>query len=234
MLIIPAIDIIDGKCVRLTKGDYNSKKIYDSDPLKVAKNFEKIGVKMLHIVDLDGAKIGRPINKNLIINIANQINIPIQIGGGIRTIERAEEYLNSGINRIIIGTKAIDNPDYLKNLINKFGADRIVVGLDIKNNQIATNGWVKTSDINYLEFSKSLKNIGITEVIVTDVEKDGTLTIPNFKIYESLKKFNFNLIAAGGISDELSVKKLKLMGLFGAVIGKAIYEGNIIISNFNF
>ena len=232
MLIIPAIDIIDGKCVRLTKGDYNSKKIYDSDPLKVAKNFEKIGVKMLHIVDLDGAKIGRPINKNLIINIANQINIPIQIGGGIRTIERAEEYLNSGINRIIIGTKAIDNPDYLKNLINKFGADRIVVGLDIKNNQIATNGWVKTSDINYLEFSKSLKNIGITEVIVTDVEKDGTLTIPNFKIYESLKKFNFNLIAAGGISDELSVKKLKLMGLFGAVIGKAIYEGQILIFKF--
>ncbi len=224
MQIIPAIDIIGGKCVRLTKGDYNSKKVYDSNPLRVAKKFEKLGAKMLHIIDLDGAKEGCPINKNLIIDIAQQTQIPIQVGGGIRTIEQSEEYLNSGVDRIIIGTKAIDNPAYLQKLINKFGSDRIVVGLDIKNNQIATNGWLKTSDINYLEFAKSLKNIGVTEVIATDVGKDGTLTAPNFELYESLKQFGFNLIAAGGISDSLSIQKLDQMGLFGAVIGKAIYE----------
>ena len=227
MLIIPAIDIIGGKCVRLTKGDYNSKKIYDSDPLRVAKKFENLRFKMLHIIDLDGAKKGRPINKNLIVNIAKQIKIPIQVGGGIRTIKQAEEYLNSGVQRIIIGTKAIDDPKYLENLINKFGSERIVVSLDIKNNQIATNGWLKTVNQNYLKFSKLLKKIGITELIATDVSRDGTLTTPNFNLYDELKEIGFNLIAAGGISDETSIQKLDKMGLFGAVIGKAIYEGAI-------
>ncbi len=227
MLIIPAIDIIGGQCVRLTKGDYNSKKIYNNDPLKVAKEFEKLGANMLHIVDLDGAKTGNPTNQKLICEIAKQLDIGIQVGGGIRSIEIAKKYLNSGIERVVIGTKAISEPALLQNLIKEFGSRRIVAGMDIKDNKIATNGWIQTSDKDYLEFAELLKSLGVSEVIVTDITRDGTLTTPNFAILDKLKPFGFNMIASGGISDLSSIKKLNRMGVFAAIIGKAIYEEKI-------
>jgi len=231
MLIIPAIDIIDGACVRLTKGVYDSKKIYAKNPIQQAVDFVNQGANMIHIVDLDGAKQGQSKNNNIIIQIREHIDIPMQVGGGIRTISEAEYYLEQGINRIILGTKAITNPDFIKVLIDKFGSKRIVIGVDIKNRKIATSGWLKTSDQNYLVFVKNLKKLGVTELVVTDIDKDGTLTEPNYELVFEINNLGFNVIASGGISSVLALKKLLKFNAFGAIIGKALYEDKITIKD---
>lgn len=227
MLIIPAIDIMDGKCVRLTKGKFSSKKIYFDDPISVAKNFERDGAQMIHVIDLDGAKTGEPKNLGVIKKIAQSVKIPIEVGGGIRSIKAAEAYLSSGISRIILGTKAALDGDFIKKLIEKFGREKIVISIDVRDGKVATNGWQTDGTQNSLDFAKNIKALGVTEVIVTDIARDGTLTTPNFGITGEIKKLEFNVIAAGGVSDILSVKKLKKMGIDGAILGKAIYENKI-------
>lgn len=227
MKILPAIDILDGKCVRLTKGEFESKKIYSSDPLAMAKEFEQQGAKMLHIVDLDAAKAGKPINQKLIIRIAKTVKIPIEVGGGIRELKTAEAYLNSGVQRIVIGTKALTDSALLASLIKKFGSGRIVVAVEIKQGKIAIKGWQEILDKDYLDFAKELKALGVTEVLFTDVDRDGSLTEPNFTAIQKLIALGFNVIASGGISDLESIKKLEKLGASGAILGKALYENRI-------
>jgi phosphoribosylformimino-5-aminoimidazole carboxamide ribotide isomerase len=231
MKIIPAIDILGGKCVRLFRGDYGQVKKYADDPIEVAKKFENDGAEFLHVIDLDGAKDGESVNQDLILQIANSVNIPIEVGGGIRNLQTVKTYLEGGVNRVLLGTKAVEDPDFLSNLIEEFGPERIVVCIDVKEEKVAIKGWRDITKISYLDFARKLKTLGVTEVLCTDVLKDGTLTVPNFEMYEQLYEFGFNVIAAGGVSTTDSIKKLNAIGLRGAVIGKAIYEGNLSIKD---
>lgn len=227
MLIIPAIDIIGGKCVRLTQGKFSSKKTYSDDPVFVAQNFEKQGATMIHVIDLDGAKTGEPKNIELILKLQKSVRVPIQVGGGIRSMQTAEKYLKAGANRIIIGTKAVQNAKFIRGLINKFGAEKIVVAIDCQNGKILKNGWQNATKEDVADFAKNLKSMGVREVIVTDKSCDGTLTSPNFALIKKMDGLGFNIIAAGGVSRVKSIKKLRKMRLFGAVLGKALYEKKI-------
>lgn len=230
MLIIPAIDIMNGECVRLTKGEFSTKKIYSSDPLGMAQDFERQGATMLHIIDLDAAKTGMPVNQELITKICKAIKIPIEVGGGIRDIDTAQKYLNSGVRRAVLGTKALTDFGLLSSLIKEFGSKRIVVALEIKKGKIAIKGWQETVDKNYLDFAKELKTLGVTEILFTDVEKDGSLTEPNFIVLKELVNLGFNVIASGGISDLKSLKKIKTLGAFGAILGKTLYENRLTLA----
>lgn len=227
MLIIPAIDIIEGKCVRLTKGKFDSKKIYNENPLCVARKFEEQGAAMIHVIDLDGAKTGKPVNLKLISQICEAVRLPVQVGGGIRDFATAEKYFCSGVYRIIIGTKAVCGRDFIKKLLAEFGSDRIVISIDCNGSKVATRGWQSKGSENIFEFAKNLKILGIKNVIVTDISRDGTLTEPNFVLTAKIQKIGLNVIAAGGVSSLESIKKLKKLKICGAIIGKAIYEGKI-------
>ncbi len=181
MLVLPAIDLKNGKAVRLYKGDYLQQTVYSSHPEELALNFEKMGAKYLHIVDLDGAKDGKCVNLETIKNIRKSVSIPIELGGGIRAEEIVSLYLdNIGINRIILGTSALNNPNFLKRMINKYGAEKIIVGVDVKDKFISISGWVETSKIHYLDFIKNLEKIGVKYIVATDISKDGTLTRTKF------------------------------------------------------
>ena len=227
MLIIPAIDIIGGQCVRLTKGDYGSKKVYSNNPIKQAKEFERDGASMIHIVDLDGAKMGKPQNINTILKIRETLNIPMQVGGGIRNISDAEWCLKNGVDRVIIGTKAIDDSRLIPCLLERYGASRIVVGIDIRKKKIATSGWMQTVDLDYMECLKNLQKLGVTDLVVTDIEKDGTLTEPNYTLITEIQNMGYNVIASGGVSDTSALEQLFKNNVSGAIIGKALYEGKI-------
>lgn len=181
MIVIPAIDIKDGEAVRLYKGDYNQKTVYSKDPEELAEGFEQMGAEYLHLVDLDGAKDGTSVNIETIRKIRDSVTIPIELGGGIRTDETVKVYLEEiGINRIILGTSAIDNPEFLKRMLNKYGAEKIVVGVDVKDNNVSISGWLKTSQVNYIDFIKKLEEMGIKYIVATDISKDGTLLRTKF------------------------------------------------------
>lgn len=227
MLIIPAIDLIDGKCVRLTKGEFDTAKTYSDDPVQVALNFQKQGATMIHIVDLTGSKNGNLDNFEIISKIIQQTDAQIQVGGGIRSLQDIEKYLAVGVSRVVIGSKAIQSLDFVKQAISKFGADKIIIAIDTKDENVAIEGWLKKSDKNYLQFAKELKQIGVTNILFTDINRDGTLTSPNFDALQKLQQIGLNIIASGGVSDSSSVDKLKSMGISAVIIGKAIYEGRI-------
>ena len=231
MKVIPAIDIIGGACVRLTKGEFASKKVYATDPVAVAQDFERQGATLIHVVDLDGARTGVSANKELILKIAKSISIPLEVGGGIRDEVVAREYLSAGVARVVIGTKAQTDPAFLTSLIKEFGSARIVVALEIKGGKLAVEGWQKTLDTDGTDFAKRMKALGVTEILCTDVERDGTMTEPNYELVRSLAQMGFNVVASGGISDMKALTTLKSIGLFGAIVGKAIYEGTIDIKN---
>lgn len=226
MLIIPAIDIINGECVRLTQGDYERKIIYSKNLLDVARDFVLAGAKFLHVVDLDGAKLGEPVNQNLIIELCRFIDVPIQVGGGIREISTIKKYLDAGISRIILGTKAIRDPDFLKEALRLFGCDKIVVALDVKDRKLMTNGWLRSGaeDLDYCLLR--LKTVGVKNLMVTDVTKDGTLEKPNFELMQNVRDFGFEVIAAGGITSEEDLKNLEKNSQ-AVVLGKALYEGRL-------
>lgn len=226
MIILPAIDIKDNKCVRLSQGDFNKIKIYSSNPLEMALKWQKEGAEYLHLVDLDGAKNEAFINRKSIEKIAQSIDIPIQIGGGIRSEEKVKSLLALGVSRVILGTAAVENTALLKTLLSKYGNDKIVVSIDAKDGKVATRGWKVISEINSLDLCKKLQDIGVKTIVYTDISKDGMLLGPNFDIYEELmKKTNLNIIASGGVSFMEDVIKLNKMNLYGAIIGKAFYDG---------
>jgi len=225
MLILPAIDIFGGKCVRLKQGDFNQSKTYNEDPLIVAQEFKKKGAEFIHIVDLEGAKEKRPMNKEIILNIAKTINLPIQVGGGIRSYEDAKAYLDNGITRIIVSSMATRSPNEFKRIIKEFGSSRIVFSLDIRDGKFAISGWTESSEKSVTEIIEFIKNAGIKIVVVTDTAKDGMLAGPNFEIAQKIMDEGFETIVAGGVSSIKDVLRLKKMGLRNVIIGKALYEG---------
>ncbi len=228
MKIIPAIDIIDGKCVRLAKGDYSTKKIYNENPVEVAKEFEDNGIKYLHLVDLDGAKSQKIVNEKVIENIANQTNLVIDFGGGIRSEEDLNKAFNSGASKVTLGSIAVSNPELSLNWLEKYGVEKIILGADCLDRKIKTSGWLQNSEKDVLTFIKHYQSKGFKEVVCTDISKDGMLEGPSTDLYqEILKILDIELIASGGISRIEEVKLMKEIGCAGTIIGKAIYEGKI-------
>ena len=229
MLVIPAIDLKDGEAVRLYKGDYNQKTVYSKNPEEIAKKFEKFGVKYIHVVDLDGAKDGKCVNYETIEKIRKNVNIPIELGGGIRDEKTIELYLDKlKINRIILGTIALNNPKFLKEMLDKYGAEKIIIGVDVSNEYVMTSGWLEKSKVQYIEFIKKLEQIGAKYIIVTDISKDGTLKGPNFEMYKNIKNNSeINFIVSGGIKDIENIKDSQKLGAYGCIVGKAYYEGKI-------
>lgn len=228
MKIIPAIDIIDGKCVRLSKGDYDTKKIYNENPLEVAKEFESYGIKFLHLVDLDGAKSKHIVNQKVLEKIATETNLQIDFGGGLKSLEDIEIAFNSGAKQITIGSLAVQNPEFCFQLIEKYGSEKIILGADCENQKIKTSGWLEESNLNVIDFIQQYQEKGIENVICTDISKDGMLQGASTELYEEiLIKTKVQLIASGGISCLEDVQKMKKIGCSGTIIGKAIYERRI-------
>tara|TARA_A100001011_G_scaffold400513_1_gene515796 strand:- start:42515 stop:43240 length:726 start_codon:yes stop_codon:yes gene_type:complete len=228
MRIIPAIDIIEGKCVRLSKGNFNTQKIYNENPIEVAKAYEDYGIKFLHLVDLDGAKSQHIVNHNVLEVISNQTNLKIDFGGGIKTDEDVRIAFESGAEQIIGGSIAVKNPKRFCKWLETYGADKIILGADVNGEFIATDGWLETSNQSLYDFLDNYQAKGIKYVICTDINKDGMLQGPSFNLYEQIiNKTEIKLIASGGVSqfDELTL--LSKMGCEGVIIGKAIYEKHI-------
>ena len=230
MRIIPAIDIIDGKCVRLTKGDYTTKKIYSENPLEIAKSFENNGIQFLHVVDLDGAKSNRIINYKTLEKLASKTTLAIDFGGGLKSEKDVEIAFESGAKQITGGSIAAKNRSKFVSWINRYGAEKVILGADCKNRKIATDGWLEESDTDVIEFIQSYEQNGIRDVISTDISKDGMLEGPSINLYKDiLNQTQVNLIASGGVSNINDLYRLKDIGCSGVIIGKAIYEGRITI-----
>ena len=229
MRIIPAIDIIDQKCVRLTKGDYNTKIIYDENPLEIAKKFEAHGIEFLHLVDLDGAKSSKIINHKILEQIATKTNLKIDFGGGLKSDNDVKIAFECGANQITGGSIAIKNPELFKEWIIRYGAEKIILGADVINEKIAISGWLENSNQDIIPYIKNYQNNGIQYVISTDISNDGMLLGPNFELYKKIidETKDLKLIASGGISTFDELPKLAQLGCEGTIIGKAIYENRI-------
>jgi phosphoribosylformimino-5-aminoimidazole carboxamide ribotide isomerase len=228
MRIIPAIDIIEGKCVRLSKGDYSTQKIYNEDPSEIAKAFEAHGIQHLHLVDLDGARSKHIVNHKVLEKIATQTTLKIDFGGGLKTDQDVRIAFESGAHQITGGSIAIKNPSLFEEWIRHYGVEKVILGADVKGEFIATDGWLETSDRSLFDFLSQYQKHGIQYVICTDISKDGMLSGPSFELYEKiLKKTEMKLIASGGISDFDELPRLAKMGCEGTIIGKAIYENRI-------
>ncbi len=230
MRIIPAIDIIDGKCVRLSKGDYATKKVYNEYPLEVAKQFEDAGIQYLHLVDLDGAKSKHIVNYKVLETIANKTNLTIDFGGGLKTDEDLRIAFESGASQITGGSIAVKDPSVFKSWLQQYGTDRIILGADAKDEKVAVSGWLEESEEELIPFIQQYQSEGITYVICTDISKDGMLKGPAFELYQRILAHSLKglkLIASGGISQFSEIPKLADIGCEGVIIGKAIYEGRI-------
>ena len=227
MIIFPAIDIKDNKCVRLLQGDFDKVNVYGNNPSLMAKKWEDKGAKFLHMVSLNGARGEGNVNDESIKKLLSTVNIPIQMGGGIRSKERVKELLDLGVDRVILGSVAIKDKELLKDLISQY-KEKIVVSVDAKNGKVAAQGWEEVSDVNSLDFCKELEEMGVKTIVYTDISKDGMMIGPNFDIYEKLsKETNLDIIASGGVTSIEDVKKLKAMDLYGVIIGKSLYENKI-------
>ncbi|MCG2713691.1 MAG: 1-(5-phosphoribosyl)-5-[(5-phosphoribosylamino)methylideneamino]imidazole-4-carboxamide isomerase [Candidatus Omnitrophica bacterium] len=228
MLIIPAIDLRNGLVVRLFQGKFNSEKVYSRDPLKVAKHWAKQGAQFLHIVDLDGASSGTIKNLSVIKEIVHKVGVPLEFGGGVRSMETISELLNLGIQRVVLGTRAANDAQFLKKAWKKFG-EKIIVSIDVLKTKVLTQGWNSSASKTILDFTKELKEVGFKQLIYTDISRDGALSGPNISgIKELLKATGLNVIASGGVSnleDLLKLKKLEKKGVVAAIVGKALYEG---------
>ncbi|MEN2434899.1 1-(5-phosphoribosyl)-5-[(5-phosphoribosylamino)methylideneamino]imidazole-4-carboxamide isomerase [Weeksellaceae bacterium A-14] len=228
MRIIPAIDIIDGKCVRLSKGDYSTKKIYHEDPLEVARAFEENGIQYLHLVDLDGAKAKNIVNHKVLEKITSNTSLKVDFGGGIKSKNDVRLAFASGASQITLGSIAVNNPEFCLSVLEEYGPEKVILGADCMNRKIRTSGWLENSGLDVVDFIAEYRKKGILNVICTDISKDGMLVGPSTELYqEILASAEVNLIASGGISDINDVKKMKEIGCFGTIIGKAIYENRI-------
>lgn len=227
MNIFPAIDLFGGKAVRLYKGDYAQMTVYNDRPLEVARDFERQGARFLHVVDLEGAKSGLTPNLETIKEIVNNTKLFCEVGGGIRSIETVRTYLEAGVDRVILGTAAVTDPDFVARATAEYG-ERIAVGADIKDGKVAIKGWTETSDLTAEAFFAKMQVLGVRTVICTDISKDGAMMGTNHELYEALSgKFDMQIIASGGVSSIDDVRRLEKRGLYGAIIGKAYYTGAI-------
>lgn len=231
MKIFPAIDLFGGKAVRLYKGDYAQMTIYSENPLEIALDFQNQGAKFMHLVDLEGAKTGSTNNLETIKKLATSTDMFVEVGGGIRNIETVKKYLDLGVNRVILGTAAVENPEFLENAVKLYG-DKIAVGVDIKDGFVAIKGWTEKSTLTALDFCKNLQKIGVKTIICTDISKDGAMQGTNHELYKTLsKEVDINVIASGGVSSIKDVENLKNLNIYGAIIGKAYYVGAISIKD---
>ena len=227
MKLFPAIDLYEGKAVRLFKGDYAQMTVYNNDPATVAADFSASGAECIHIVDLEGAKSGTTPNFDTVCKIKATSGLFCEIGGGIRSMEVIDKYLSAGIDRVILGTAAVGNLDFVKSAVDKYG-DRIAVGADLKDGYVAVKGWVEKTDLLAEDFFAQMQNVGVKTVICTDISKDGAMMGTNLELYRSLsRRFSMQIVASGGVSSLEDVKRLNEMGLYGAIIGKAYYTGAI-------
>ncbi len=223
MHIFPAIDLYDGKAVRLLKGDYQKMTVYSENPLEIAKDFENSGAEFLHIVDLEGAKTGETPNINTIEKIVKNTSLFTEVGGGIRTLETVKKYSDIGVKRVILGTAAVNDEEFLLSAVKKYG-EKIAVGIDIKDGFVAIKGWTDLSKYTPFEFCEKMQNIGVKNVICTDVSKDGAMQGTNLDLYKEMsERFDLNITASGGVSGIDDIKRLKGLGIYGAIIGKAYY-----------
>ncbi|MEY5047783.1 MAG: hypothetical protein RLZZ175_1142 [Bacteroidota bacterium] len=232
--IIPAIDIIGGKCVRLTQGDYNQKTSYYNDPLEVAKMFEGAGLQYLHLVDLDGAKEKKIINHKVLERIANQTSLHIDFGGGLQSDEDLKIAFEAGAKQITGGSVAVKKPELFESWLSKFGADKIILGADARNKMVAVSGWQEVSEVSVFDLIKNYTDKGVSTIISTDVAKDGLLQGPSFDLYDEIsEKFpKTNLVASGGVAGMDDIIKLNEKNIFGVIVGKAYYEGHISLKDF--
>ncbi|MHC5268357.1 1-(5-phosphoribosyl)-5-[(5-phosphoribosylamino)methylideneamino]imidazole-4-carboxamide isomerase [Enterococcus sp. LJL98] len=228
MIIYPAIDLKAGRCVRLYQGDFAQETVVNPDPIQQAKTFEKEGAKALHLVDLDGALSGDLTNETLIHGIREAVQIPLQVGGGIRSMAQIARYLEQGIDRVIIGSKAVEDPGFVAEAVAQYG-DRIVVGIDAKEGLVATRGWLEVSEKDYLSVAEEMAKLGVATVIFTDIDKDGTLQGPNLIQLQALAQRvpQLQVIASGGICSKEDLEAVKALGLSGVISGKALYNGNL-------
>ncbi len=229
MQILPAIDIKDGQAVRLFKGDFQQKTVVNPDVIDQAKQFAQAGIQFIHVVDLDGALDGKATNRELIACLKEVTGLGVEVGGGIRTLEQIEDYLSLGIDRVIIGSMAVKAPAFVQEALSRFGSDKIVVGIDAKDGWVATEGWLETSNVDYISLAKAMEKMGVTLFVYTDVDRDGTLMGPNIEHYERLvsELKIAKVIASGGISQVQDLVRLQAIGVAGTIVGKAYYNGNI-------
>ena len=228
MKLYPAIDIKNGQCVRLQQGLFDATTVYSNEPFEVAKQFEAVGAKFLHIVDLDGALQGTGANDEALAQIIKNVNIPLEIGGGIRTMQDIEHRLNMGVTRVILGTKAVESPEFVKEAITTFGADKIVIGIDAKDGMVAIKGWETISNVDAVTLALSMKELGVKTIIYTDISKDGMLCGPNFvQTAKMVEATGLDIIASGGVSSMQDLEQLENIGVEGAILGKAIYEKRV-------
>ncbi len=227
MIIFPAIDLYDKKAVRLYKGDYSKMTIYSDNPLSVAMDFEKYGATHIHMVDLEGARSASTPNLLVVAEIAEKTSLFVEIGGGIRNIETVEKYLKAGADRVILGTAALNDKSFLQKAVKEYG-EKIAVGADARDGKIAVNGWLETSDVSIYDFLKQMEDIGVKNVICTDISRDGAMRGTNRELYSRLsEEFCLDITASGGVSTIEDIRELRKMNLYGAIIGKAYYTGDI-------
>ena len=227
MLIYPAIDLYEGKAVRLFKGDYNQLTVYNENPLAVAEDFRDSGAVCIHMVDLQGARDGTTPNLDTVVKIKSATGLFCQVGGGIRSMEIVDRYLGAGIDRVILGTAAVTEPEFLKAAVKKYG-EKIAVGIDIKDGKVAIKGWTETSDKDAMTFCAQMEALGVKTIICTDISKDGAMQGTNHSLYESLsEQFSLQIIASGGVSNLDDIKRLAAQKLHGAIVGRAYYNGDI-------
>ena len=225
MLLFPAIDLYDHKVVRLLKGDYQKMTVYSEDPVATARGIEADGGRWLHLVDLEGAKDGTTPNFDVVAAICQETKLQVEIGGGIRSLEMIERYLNAGVARVILGTKAVTDEDFLRDAVGRWG-DRIAVGVDAKDGRVAVKGWVEVLDVDMFDFLWKLRSLGVKTAIVTDISKDGAMKGTNLPLYERLSRLDgIDITASGGVSTLEDIRALRDMGLYGAILGKAMYNG---------
>ena len=228
MKLFPAIDIKNGQCVRLKQGSFQDILVYSESPLKIAKQWEASGASFIHIVDLDGALVGHSVNDEVIKSIVAEVKIPIQVGGGIRTIKDIENKLELGIERVIIGTKAVKDPAFIKDAVTTFGSKSIVIGIDAKDGMVAIEGWEKVSSYQAVTLAMEMKKYGVKTIVYTDISKDGMLQGPNIShTKEMVEATGLNIIASGGVSSLKDLEMLEEIKVYGAIVGKALYENRI-------
>ena len=230
MIILPAIDLLGRKAVRLLKGDYNQVTVYSDSPLEVAEKFKSLGATHIHMVDLDGAKYGTAPNMDIVAEVAEKTGLFIEIGGGIRSMETVKKYIDAGISRVILGTAAICDEDFLKEAVKAYG-EKIAVGADVKDGKIAVKGWLEQSDVTLDEFFLKMQDLGVKNIICTDISRDGAMRGTNLELYRELsEKYSLDITASGGVSSIEDVKRLREMNLYGAIIGKAYYTGAVVLN----
>lgn len=227
MKLFPAIDLLGGQAVRLLRGDYSEVTVYDKDPLKLAKGIKAQGATWLHLVDLDGARSGEMVNAALIKRIAEESGLKVQVGGGIRSVKAAGDYLDCGVDRVILGTAAVEDRGLLEGVVNIFSG-KAAVAVDVRDGYVATQGWTQSSGIRMDNFLKDLENLGVTTLIMTDISRDGAMQGPNLALYADIQaRYSFELIASGGVSTLGDIKALHDLNLYGAIVGRALYTGDI-------